>query len=143
MRIDMATPSSESSGKVARSSGNVFADLGFADAGERQTKVRLAIAINDVLHRRGVSQGKAAELLGINQPKVSALSKYRLEGFSVERLMRFLTSLNQDVEIVIRDRPRARRPGRVFVTAARTAAWRIPVPTPAAPGLLLAIARCY
>jgi predicted XRE-type DNA-binding protein len=114
----MATPSSESSGKVVRSSGNVFADLGFADAGERQTKVRLAIAINDVLHRRGVSQGKAAELLGINQPKVSALSKYRLEGFSVERLMRFLTSLNQDVEIVIRDRPRARRPGRVFVTAA-------------------------
>ena len=118
MRIDMATASSESSGKVVRSSGNVFADLGFADAGERQTKVRLALAINDVLHRRGFSQGKAAELLGINQPKVSALSKYRLVGFSVERLMRFLTSLNQDVEIVIRDRPRARRPGRVFVTAA-------------------------
>ena len=114
----MATPSSESSGKVVRSSGNVFVDLGFADAGERQTKVRLALAINDVLHRRGLSQGKAAELLGINQPKVSALSKYRLVGFSVERLMRFLTSLNQDVEIVIRDRPRARRPGRVFVTAA-------------------------
>ena len=114
----MATPSSESSGKVVRSSGNVFVDLGFADAGERKTKVRLALAINDVLHRRGLSQGKAAELLGINQPKVSALSKYRLVGFSVERLMRFLTSLNQDVEIVIRDRPRARRPGRVFVTAA-------------------------
>jgi predicted XRE-type DNA-binding protein len=104
--------------KIVQSSGNVFADLGFRDAGERQTKVRLAMAINDVLHRRGLSQGKAAELLGINQPKVSALSKYRLEGFSVERLMRFLTSLNQDVEIVIRNRPRARRPGRVVVTAA-------------------------
>ncbi|HEY1182542.1 MAG TPA: helix-turn-helix transcriptional regulator [Bryobacteraceae bacterium] len=101
-----------------RSSGNVFADLGFADAGERQTKVRLAMAINEVLHRRGFTQEKAAELLGINQPKVSALSKYRLEGFSVERLMRLLTSLNQDVEIVIRNRPRARRPGRVSVTAA-------------------------
>jgi predicted XRE-type DNA-binding protein len=98
-----------------RSSGNVFADLGFADAGERQTKVRLAMAINEVLHRRGFTQEKAAELLGINQPKVSALSKYRLEGFSVERLMRLLTSLNQDVEIVIRNRPRARRPGRVSV----------------------------
>jgi predicted XRE-type DNA-binding protein len=106
------------SGKIVRSSGNVFADLGFADAGEQQTKVRLAIAINDVLQRRGLSQGKAAELLGINQPKVSALSKYRLEGFSVERLMRFLTALNQDVEIIIRNRPRTRRPGRVFVTAA-------------------------
>jgi len=104
--------------KITPSSGNVFADLGFVDAGERQTKVRLAVAINEVLHRRGLSQAKAAELLGINQPKVSALSKYRLEGFSVERLMRFLTSLNQDVEIIIRNRPRARRPGRVAVTAA-------------------------
>ena len=114
----MAEPSAGRSGKIVRSSGNVFADLGFADAGERQTKVRLAMAINEVLHRRGFTQEKAAELLGINQPKVSALSKYRLEGFSVERLMRLLTSLNQDVEIVIRNRPRARRPGRVSVTAA-------------------------
>jgi predicted XRE-type DNA-binding protein len=80
--------------------------------GERQTKVRLAVAINEVLHRRGLSQGKAAELLGINQPKVSALSKYRLEGFSVERLM------------LVRNRPRARRPGRVFVTAARITSGR-------------------
>jgi predicted XRE-type DNA-binding protein len=114
----MGTSKVRASEKVERSSGNVFADLGFPDAGERQTKVRLAVAINEVLRRRGVSQGKSAELLGINQPKVSALSKYRLEGFSVERLMRFLTALNQDVEIVIRNRPRARRPGRVFVTAA-------------------------
>ena len=114
----MAKPTAKLSERIVPSSGNVFTDLGFADAGERQTKVRLAMAINDVLRRRGISQGKAAELLGINQPKVSALSKYRLEGFSVERLMRFLTSLNQDVEIVVRDRPRIRRPGRVFVTAA-------------------------
>jgi predicted XRE-type DNA-binding protein len=118
MRIDMAKQSAESKEKVVQSSGNVFADLGFADAGERQKKVRLALAINDVLKRRGLSQGKAAELLGINQPKVSALSKYRLEGFSVERLMRFLTALNQDVEIVIRHRARTRGPGRVYVTAA-------------------------
>jgi predicted XRE-type DNA-binding protein len=114
----MAKSSAARSGRIVRSSGNVFADLGFADADQRQTKVRLAVAINDVLERRGLSQGKAAEQLGINQPKVSALSKYRLEGFSVERLMRFLTSLNQDIEIVIRNKPRARRTGRVFVTAA-------------------------
>ena len=113
-----AKPSAKRNERVVRSSGNVFADLGFADAGERQTKVRLAMAINDVLRRRGLSQERAAELLGINQPKVSALSKCRLEGFSVERLMRFLTSLNRDVEIIIRNRPRTRRPGRVFVTAA-------------------------
>ncbi len=108
----------ELSGKIVRSSGNVFADLGFADAGERQTKVRLAIAINGAVKRRGLSQAKAAELLGINQPKVSALAQYRLEGFSVERLMRFLTLLNQDVEIIIRNRLWTRPPGRVFVTAA-------------------------
>jgi predicted XRE-type DNA-binding protein len=118
MRNDRTRQSAALSGKIVRSSGNVFADLGFADAGERQTKVRLALAINQVLQRRGLSQAKAADLLGINQPKVSALSKYRLGGFSVERLMRFLTSLNQDVEIIIRNRPRTRRPGRVFVTAA-------------------------
>jgi predicted XRE-type DNA-binding protein len=118
MRIDMGTSSAKNLEKIERSSGNVFADLGIADAGERQTRVRLAVAINEVLQRRGLSQERSAELLGVNQPKISALSKYRLEGFSVERLMRFLTALNQDVEIVIRSRPRARRPGRVFVTAA-------------------------
>src|SRR5256885_503175 len=100
----MTKPSAQRSGRIVQSSGNVFADLGFADADEGQTKVRLAVAINDVLQRRGLSQTKAAEQLGINQPKVSGLSKYRLEGFSVERLMRFLTSLNQDVEIVIRNK---------------------------------------
>jgi len=114
----MAKPSDKGSERIVRSSGNVFADLGLRDADERQTKVRLAVAINNILQRRGLSQGKAAEQLGINQPKVSALSKYRLDGFSVERLMRFLTALNQDVEIVIRSKPRTRRTGRVSVTAA-------------------------
>ena len=114
----MAKPSAKLSREIVESSGNVFADLGFRDAGERQTKVRLAMALDGVIERRGLSQAKAAVLLGINQPKVSALSKYRLEGFSVERLMRFLTALDQDVEIVIRNKPRTRRPGRVFVTAA-------------------------
>ena len=113
----MAKTSGKLSEKVVRSSGNVFADLGFADAGERQAKVRLAMAINDNLRRRGLSQLKAAELLGINQPKISALANYRLEGFSVERLMRLLTSLNQDIEIIIRNRPRSRGPGRVTVAA--------------------------
>jgi predicted XRE-type DNA-binding protein len=104
--------------RIVRSSGNVFAGLGIPDAAEKQTKVRLAVAINQVLQRRGLSQGSAAKVLEINQPKVSALLHYRLEGFSVERLMRFLTMLNQDIEIVVRNRPRARRPGRVYVTAA-------------------------
>jgi predicted XRE-type DNA-binding protein len=100
------------------SSGNVFADLGLADADERQTKVRLAFALNRILERRRLPQTKAARLLGINQPKISALANYRLNGFSVERLMQFLTALDQDVEIVIRSKPDRRRVARIVVTAA-------------------------
>jgi len=95
-----------------------FADLGFPDADERLTKVRLAVALNEVVRRRRLSQDRAARQLGINQPKVSALSKYKLEGFSVERLMRFLTLLDQDVEIVVRPKSGSRRGGRVVVRAA-------------------------
>ena len=114
----MARQKIEHEGAVTPGSGNVFADLGFADAGERQTKVCLAFAINQILERRKLPQGKAARLLGINQPKVSALSNYRLEGFSVERLMHFLNALDQDVEIVIRSKPSSRRGATIVVTAA-------------------------
>jgi predicted XRE-type DNA-binding protein len=56
--------------------------------------------------------------LRINQPKISALSNYPLEGFSVERLMSFLNPLDRDVEIVIRRKPRSRRAAKILVTAA-------------------------
>lgn len=114
----MTSRKSEGKRAVTPSSGNVFADLGFADAGERQTKVRLAFAINQIVERRRLPQTRAARLLGINQPKISALANYRLEGFSVERLIRFLTALDQDVEIVIRSKPDSRRDARIVVTAA-------------------------
>jgi predicted XRE-type DNA-binding protein len=100
---------------IARGTGNVFADLGYADAGERQTKLRLAHALNGVIARRRLNQGAAAEKLGINQPKVSALANYKLDGFSVERLMTFLTALDQDVDIVIRNKPRSRAAARISV----------------------------
>jgi predicted XRE-type DNA-binding protein len=103
---------------VARSSGNVFADLRLPSAEEKQTKVRLAVAINRIIEDQRLSQGAAARRLKINQPKISALSNYRLEGFSVERLMNFLTALDRDVDIVIRRRPRSGRTGRILVTAA-------------------------
>lgn len=104
--------------EVVRSSGNVFADLRFPDAEERQTKVRLATAINQLLNHRSLSQTAAGRQLGISQPKVSALLNYKLEGFSVERLMRFLTALDQDIQIVIRNKPQSRRSARIVVTAA-------------------------
>jgi predicted XRE-type DNA-binding protein len=104
---------------VVQSSGNVFADLGLKGADEKLTKVRLAVAINQILHARRVSQIAAARLLHINQPKISALTNYRLEGFSVERLMHFLNALDQDIEITIRKKPRSRRAARIVVTQAQ------------------------
>jgi len=103
--------------EITRGTGNVFADLGYADAEERQAKLRLAHAINGVIARRRLTQAAAAKKLGVNQPKVSALANYRLDGFSVERLMTFLTALDQDVEIVIRSKPRSRATGRILVVA--------------------------
>jgi predicted XRE-type DNA-binding protein len=94
MRNDMARQKSGAKGAVTPNSGNVFADLSFADAGERQTKVHLAFAIYKILERRRPPQTKAARLLGMNQPKISALSNYRLGRFSVERLMHFLNTLD-------------------------------------------------
>jgi predicted XRE-type DNA-binding protein len=106
-----------SQNRVIRSSGNVFADLRLKDADEKKTKVRLAVAINEILADTHLPQGVVAQRLGINQPKVSALANYQLKGFSVERLMNFLNALGRDVEIVIR-RPRARRTPGIHVTAA-------------------------
>jgi predicted XRE-type DNA-binding protein len=98
--------------EVETGSGNVFADLGYADAGERTLKVELALEVNRVLRERKLTQAKAAELLGIVQPHVSDLARYRLNRFSVERLMQFLTQLGKDVEIRIATRASRRvRPG--------------------------------
>ena len=103
--------------RIIPGSGNVFADMGLPDAVELDTKARLGAAICRIVERRKLTQIEVAAVLGINQPKVSALLHYKLEGFSVERLMRFLTSLGHDVEIVIRPRPRARS-ARLAVRAA-------------------------
>jgi predicted XRE-type DNA-binding protein len=114
----MANRNAERNEAVTRGTGNVFADLGFPDAAERQAKLRLAFALNQVLEERKLSQVDAAKVLGIAQPKVSALTHYKLAGFSVERLMNLLTALDQDVEIVIRRKPRSRKTGRISVVAA-------------------------
>src|SRR5436189_6478276 len=113
----MAKRRGESS-TITRGSSNVFEDLGYPDATERQAKLRLAYALNQVLEGRELSQADAAKVLGITQPKVSALRHYKLAGFSVERLMNLLTTLDQDVEIVIRRKPRSRKAGRISVVAA-------------------------
>ena len=102
---------------LTHGTGNVFADLGYHDAAERQTKTRLALAVNDLLKVRKLKQREIADLLGVPQPKVSALKNYRLDQFSVERLMEFLTALNQDVEIMIRPRSTTSGAGHISVLA--------------------------
>jgi predicted XRE-type DNA-binding protein len=91
--------------------------MGLPDAEELGTKARLGAAICRIVEGRGLNQIEVAAALGINQPKVSALLHYKLEGFSVERLMRFLVALGQDVEIVVKAKPRSRS-GRIAVLAA-------------------------
>ena len=112
---DDTTPDDET---ITRGTGNVFADLGYADAEERQTKLHLAHAINGIIARRRLTQAAAATMLGINQPKISALANTKLDGFSVERLMTFLIALDQDIEILIRAKPRSRTAARISVVAA-------------------------
>ena len=104
--------------EITRGSGNVFADLGFPDADERQTKLRLAYALNTIMDAQRLTQAAAAARLSLNQPKVSALRNYKLDGFSVERLMLLLNALDRDVEIVIRAKPRTRTAARISVVAA-------------------------
>src|SRR5262245_60077894 len=116
-RMTMAKRRGESA-PITRGSTNVFEDLGYADATEREAKLRLAYALNQVLEHRGLTQTAAATLLGLSQPKVSALKNYKLAGFSVERLMTLLNALGQDVEIVIKDKPRSRQSARIKVVAA-------------------------
>jgi len=83
-------------------SGNVFADLGLADAGEHLIKAGLVVKIDRTIRRRRLTQTAAAQLLGIDQPKVSAMLAGQFRGYSVERLMRFLVALGHDVEIVVK-----------------------------------------
>jgi predicted XRE-type DNA-binding protein len=99
-------------------SGNVFADLGLPNPEERLAKAQLAYLNYKAIQERSWTQAQTAEALGIDQPKVSALLRGRLSGFSLERLFRFLNALGQDVAINVRPNPSADRPAGVTVAAA-------------------------
>jgi predicted XRE-type DNA-binding protein len=93
--------------RVTKGSGNVFRDLGLPDADLLQAKADLVHRISVLIGKRGLSQVKAAEVLGITQPKISALLHGRLEGFSMDRLVRFLIALDQDVRISVRSKKKS------------------------------------
>jgi predicted XRE-type DNA-binding protein len=104
--------------RVESGSGNVFADLGLPNPDERLAKADLALRISEAIGARRLTQTRAARVLKIDQPKVSRLLRGQLSGFSTERLMRFLTLLGSDVEIIVKPRPRSRRQGRLRVLGA-------------------------
>ena len=99
-------------GVIDYGSGNVFADLGFPQPEEHLAKAELTQQILKIIKQRGMNQTAAAELLGIDQPKVSALMRGRLRGFSLDRLFRFLNLLDKDVDIVVKDKAKGRERGQ-------------------------------
>ena len=105
-------------GAVDVGSGNVFADLGYADSDERRLRVQLAMQLNELIAARPLTQVQASVLFGIPQPHVSELRNYKLTRFSSERLLRFLTQLDRDVQIVIRPKARGSAVGLVSVLVA-------------------------
>ena len=101
---------------IERGSGNVFADLGRPDADAHLLKAELVTLIDKIIRQRGLKQVEAAKVLGLSQPDVSRLLRGSFREYSVERLLRLLTALGRDMEIVIRE-PRFQRRGRLSVGA--------------------------
>jgi predicted XRE-type DNA-binding protein len=97
------------------SSGNVFADIGIENPKEELTKAKLVWEIEQIIKKEKLTQAEAAKVMGINQPKVSALIRRKLDGFSVERLIHFLNSLGQDIDIVVRQKPQSRKQAKINV----------------------------
>jgi phage-related protein/predicted XRE-type DNA-binding protein len=98
--------------------GNVYADLGYADADEMLVKAQLVSRISEIIQRRGLTQVEAAKLLGLTQPMVSAMLRGQFRGFSERKLIDCLTYLGRDVEIVIKESPQRRASGKITVVVA-------------------------
>lgn len=105
----------EAKSQVQVGSDNVFADLDLPNPEERLIKAELARRISDIIRQRNLTQIEAAEILDIDQPKVSALTRGKLSGFSTTRLFRFLNALGSDVEIVVKPKPEHRSSATITV----------------------------
>lgn len=103
---------------VYAGSRNVYADLGYPDADEMLVKAQLVSKIAEIIQRRGLTQVQAAKLLGLTQPKVSALLRGQFRGFSERKLIDCLTGLGRDVQIVIKDAPQRRAGGKLTIVFA-------------------------
>ena len=101
--------------KYTISSGNVFVDLGLPKPDDHLAKAELVAKIIQEISSQRLTQNDAAGILGIDQPKVSALKQGKLSGFSIERLMRFLLLLGRDIEIIVKEKPKSRLAAKLRV----------------------------
>ena len=97
------------------SSGNVFADLNLPQSDDLLAKAELTAKIIAEIQRRRMTQTEAAAILGIDQPKISALKQGKLSAFSIGRLMRFLILLGRDIEITVKGKSGRRSTARLRV----------------------------
>jgi predicted XRE-type DNA-binding protein len=106
--------------RIEKSSGNVFADIGFtpAEVAELTAKSNLILAIRDTIMRRKLTQQHAAQLCCTDQPTLSKVLRGRMESVTIDRLASWLTSLGRDVEIIVKPTPRKPRQGRLRVVEA-------------------------
>jgi predicted XRE-type DNA-binding protein len=104
--------------KIEESSGNVYADIGVRDPEAMLMKAQLVTKIDEIIKRKGLTQIEAGQLLGLPQPKVSALLRGNFRGISERRLMDCLTRLGSDVQVVVKPAPRSRHTGKLSVVFA-------------------------
>lgn len=100
---------------VEKGTGNVYADLGYRDSAGMEMKARLVAQIREIIDQRGLTQAKAAEILGLTQPKLSKVLRGQFRGVSERRLLDCLTRLGRDVRIIVQRVPRNRHTGHLTV----------------------------
>lgn len=100
---------------VTPSSGNVFADLDLEQPEEELVNAELTLRIRQIIERRKLTAGKAAQILGVSEPLLTKLVRGDLRGLSTDRLLRCLTALDRDVQIIIKPKPRSQKQGRISV----------------------------
>ena len=104
--------------EIEKGSKNVYADLGVAGSEEMLVKAQLAAKIAEIIKHRKMTQAKAAELLGIPQPKLSNMLRGRFRGISEVKMLECLTRLGSDVQIIVKKASHTRKPGHVSVSFA-------------------------
>lgn len=117
----------ETDDRVEIGFGSVYADLGYKNHEEMETKSNLVIEISKVIKKKKLTQAEAAEIFGISQPKLSELLSGHFRGYSIERLIHFLNEIGQDVDIVVKSKPRNRKARVAVYHSSNSTRYNIPM----------------